>query len=71
MTCRGRLRSVSLMTSMGASVKTNPRKWVLVVDDNARLCALWVAVLEKVGYQAVGSEDGPAAADLIRDSSRT
>jgi CheY-like chemotaxis protein len=24
-------------------------------------------VLEEVGYRAVGSEDGPAAADLIRD----
>jgi CheY-like chemotaxis protein len=55
------------MTSKGASVKTNPRKWVLVVDDNARLRALWVEVLEEVGYRTVGSEDGPAAADLIRD----
>ncbi len=43
---------------MGASVKTNPRKWVLVADDNARLRALWVEVLEKVAYRAVGSEDG-------------
>jgi CheY-like chemotaxis protein len=58
---------VSLMTSKGASVKTNPRKWVLVVEDNARLRALWIDVLEEVGYRAVGSEDGLAAADLIRD----
>ena len=58
---------MSLMTSKGASVKTHPRKWVLVVDDNARLRALWVEVLEEVGYRVVGSEDGRAAADLIRD----
>jgi CheY-like chemotaxis protein len=58
---------VSLMTSKGASVKTNPRKWVLVVEDNTRLRALWIDVLEEVGYRAVGSEDGLAAADLIRD----
>jgi hypothetical protein len=42
------------MTSKGASVKTHPRKWVLVVDDNARLRALWVEVLEEVGYRVVG-----------------
>ena len=55
----------------GCVREDQPRKWVLVADDNARLRALWVEVLEKVGYRAVGSEDGPAAADLIRDSSRT
>jgi CheY-like chemotaxis protein len=38
-----------------------------VVDDNARLRALWIEVLEEAGYKAVGSEDGLAAADLIRD----
>ena len=46
---------------------TTPRKWVLVVDDNARLRALWIEVLEEAGYRAIGSEDGLAAADLIRD----
>jgi CheY-like chemotaxis protein len=37
------------------------------VDDNARLRALWLEVLEEAGYKGVGSEDGLAAADLIRD----
>jgi chemosensory pili system protein ChpA (sensor histidine kinase/response regulator) len=53
--------------SAGALAKTKPRKWVLVVDDNARLRSLWIEVLEEAGYRAVGSEDGLAAADLIRD----
>jgi len=52
---------------MSASSSTTPRKWVLVVDDNARLRALWIEVLEEAGYRAIGSEDGLAAADLIRD----
>ena len=58
-----------LMTSpgVGTSSKTTPRKWVLVVDDNARLRALWIEVLEEAGYRAIGSEDGLAAGDLIRD----
>jgi CheY-like chemotaxis protein len=47
--------------------KPSPRKWVLVVDDNARLRSLWIEVLEEAGYAAVGSEDGLAAAELIRD----
>ena len=47
--------------------RTTPRKWVLVVDDNARLRNLWIEVLEDAGYAAVGSEDGLAAAELIRD----
>src|SRR5574342_268814 len=57
------------MRSPGAdsSSKTPPRKWVLVVDDNARLRALWIEVLEEAGYHAIGSEDGLAAGDLIRD----
>jgi chemosensory pili system protein ChpA (sensor histidine kinase/response regulator) len=57
------------MVSLGgsASAKVRARKWVLVVDDNARLRALWIEVLEEAGYKAVGSEDGLAAADLIRD----
>ena len=46
---------------------TTPRKWVLVVDDNSRLRNLWLEVLEEAGYAAVGSEDGLAAAELIRD----
>jgi CheY-like chemotaxis protein len=49
------------------SSKITPRKWVLVVDDNARLRALWIEVLEEAGYRAIGSEDGLAAGDLIRD----
>jgi CheY-like chemotaxis protein len=40
---------------------------VLVVDDNARLRALWIEVLEEAGYRAIGSEDGLAAGELIRD----
>jgi CheY-like chemotaxis protein len=51
----------------GAPSKVKARKWVLVVDDNARLRALWIEVLDEAGYKAVGSEDGLAAADLIRD----
>jgi CheY-like chemotaxis protein len=47
--------------------KLAPRKWVLVVDDNARLRSLWIEVLEEAGYAAVGSEDGLTAAELIRD----
>ena len=43
------------------------RKWVLVVDDNSRLRNLWLEVLEEAGYAAVGSEDGLAAGELIRD----
>src|SRR5262245_7581752 len=50
-----------------AATKIRPRKWVLVVDDNARLRALWIEVLEEAGYKGVGSEDGLAAAELIRD----
>jgi CheY-like chemotaxis protein len=53
--------------SEGASGKTPPRKWVLVVDDNARLRTLWIEVLEEAGYRAIGSEDGLAAGELIRD----
>jgi len=57
------------MTSPGGgpSSQTTPRKWVLVVDDNARLRTLWIEVLEEAGYRAIGSEDGLAAGDLIRD----
>jgi CheY-like chemotaxis protein len=57
------------MTTGGpqTSAKPTPRKWVLVVDDNARLRNLWIEVLEEAGYAAVGSEDGLAAAELIRD----
>jgi CheY-like chemotaxis protein len=57
------------MTTSGATptAKPTPRKWVLVVDDNARLRSLWIEVLEEAGYAAVGSEDGLAAAELIRD----
>jgi CheY-like chemotaxis protein len=58
------------MATAGGGTKTakpTPRKWVLVVDDNARLRSLWIEVLEEAGYAAVGSEDGLAAAELIRD----
>ncbi len=44
-----------------------PRKWILVVDDNSRLRNLWIEVLEGEGYAAVGSADGLAAGELIRD----
>jgi CheY-like chemotaxis protein len=54
-------------TAGASSAKPAPRKWVLVVDDNARLRALWIEVLEEAGYRAIGSEDGLAAGDLIRD----
>ncbi len=44
-----------------------PRKWVLVVDDDARLRAVWTDALAVAGYAVVGSEDGKAALELIRD----
>lgn len=44
-----------------------PRKWILVVDDDARLRALWIEALTGAGFAAVGSEDGIAALELIRD----
>lgn len=56
-----------MATSGGAAPHTTPRKWILVVDDNARLRTLWIEVLEAAGYAAVGSEDGLTAAELIRD----
>jgi CheY-like chemotaxis protein len=56
-----------MTTGGGKTAKPAPRKWVLVVDDNARLRSLWIEVLEEAGYAAVGSEDGLAAAELIRD----
>ena len=49
------------------SGRTRARKWILVVDDNTGLRNLWLEVLEGAGYAAVGSEDGLAAAELIRD----
>ena len=53
---------------MSSSAPTStPRKWILVVDDNTSLRNLWLEVLEAAGYAAVGSEDGLAAAELIRD----
>ena len=54
-------------TETVAAAKATPRKWVLVVDDNSRLRSLWMEVLQEAGYAAVGSEDGLAAAELIRD----
>lgn len=57
-------RGATMTTPAG---KSTPRKWVLVVDDNTRLRTLWIEVLEGAGYAAVGSEDGLAAAELIRD----
>lgn len=52
---------------MPANPPVAPRKWILVVDDNARLRDLWIDALERAGYAAVGSQDGLAAAELIRD----
>ncbi|MGH7266577.1 MAG: response regulator [Candidatus Rokuibacteriota bacterium] len=44
-----------------------PRRWILVVDDDARLRGLWIESLTAAGFAAVGSEDGIAALELIRD----
>lgn len=44
-----------------------PRKWVLVVDDDARIRAVWTEALTSAGYAVVGSEDGMSALELIRD----
>jgi len=43
------------------------RRWVLVVDDDTRLRALWMEALSGAGYTAVGAEDGITALELIRD----
>ncbi len=43
------------------------RRWILVVDDDARLRTLWMEALEEAGYAAVSAEDGIAALELIRD----
>lgn len=43
------------------------RRWILVVDDDARLRALWTEALVNAGYAAVGAEDGMTALELIRD----
>ncbi len=41
------------------------RKWVLVVDDDAGVRALWLNVLKGTGYAAVGAGDGVEALQLI------
>jgi response regulator NasT len=43
------------------------RRWVLVVDDDHRLRAVWIEALAQAGYAAVGAEDGITALELIRD----
>ncbi len=43
------------------------RRWILVVDDDARLRTLWMEALTEAGYTAVGAEDGITALELIRD----
>ena len=52
---------------MMSSGRPAPRRWVLVVDDNANLRDLWIEALEQEGYAAVGSDDGLRAAELIGD----
>jgi CheY-like chemotaxis protein len=42
-------------------------RWVLVVDDDHRLRAVWIEALSQAGYTAVGAEDGITALELIRD----
>lgn len=44
-----------------------PRKWILVVDDEAPFRALCIEVLEGAGYAVVGCQDGLEAAELVRD----
>lgn len=46
---------------------SRPRKWILVVDDDATIRNLLIEVLEKAGHAAVGAEDGYVAEELIRD----
>jgi CheY-like chemotaxis protein len=43
-----------------------PRAQVLVVDDDAALRALVVAVLSQAGYEVVAAADGLTALNLIR-----
>jgi CheY-like chemotaxis protein len=43
------------------------RRWILVVDDDHRLRAVWIEALSEAGYAAVGAEDGITALELIRD----
>ena len=44
-----------------------PRKWILLIDDDARLRGLWAEMLEAVGYAVVGAGDGLTANELMRD----
>jgi two-component system chemotaxis response regulator CheY len=43
------------------------RRWILVVDDDTRLRAVWMEALSAAGYATVGAEDGITALELIRD----
>lgn len=37
---------------------TLPRKWVLVVEENGQLRALWKQVLQTAGYAVIATHDG-------------
>ena len=42
-------------------------KWVLVVDDDADVCAATIDVLEGAGYSAVAAPGGVAALRMIQE----
>jgi DNA-binding response OmpR family regulator len=44
-----------------------PRRWILVVDDDASVRHLMIDILQGAGYAALGAEDGFVAEELIRD----
>jgi len=52
---------------VASAPSTPPRKWILVVDDDANVRQLWIDALRSDGYATVGTEDGIGAAELIRD----
>jgi len=46
---------------------TLPRKWVLVVEDDGQLRALWKQVLQTAGYAVVTTSDGLDAMWIVWD----
>lgn len=42
-----------------------PRKWVLIVDDDALICEVFSEVFASLGYDTVTAQDGEAACDYI------
>jgi len=52
---------------MSQTEPRRPKRWILVVDDEANVRAVWIEALELEGYKAVGCGDGYEAFDIVRD----